>query len=490
MELILEVVSSERFMLGDNASHRFLPAGGVIGRSSECDWVIPDQTRHLSGRHAIISFEAGQFYVTDISTNGVYLNGPDALPRNVAVPLQDEDRLVMGEHQFRVRVNMEVRAPGAVPPVRPVQAAAPVLGQSGVAAVANNPMAAVDAFIADRQQQALAPNQPQDWHRQSVSMPDQLRPEQEAFVPPKVAPVQPVAQAAPLPDNWMDLSVVPMAPAAADDDPYRTLFEAPPPVSAPVIPQPGKRAPTPVQPPAPPQVTTSPAMGAVTPPPPPPSRPAQVHQPQPVPPSPVNQNAALAAFAEGLGLSADDIAKAGGELFMKRAGALLRLCLQGLVTNAQARASLKNEFRLDMTLVNPRANNPIKFSAHGDQVVRHLLSRDSGSFLSVEEAVQECNEDFQHHQLAMMAGMQQAFQELIQQLSPDELERRFDRIRNKGLSLAGKGARYWESYRELHQELQEEDDIFASMFMEPFARAYDEQIKKLKHGNRKKGKTE
>ena len=174
---------------------------------------------------------------------------------------------------------------------------------------------------------------------------------------------------------------------------------------------------------------------------------------------------------------------------MRRAGTLLRQCLQGLVSNAQARASLKNEFRLDMTLVNPRANNPIKFSAHGDQVVRHLLSREQGSFLSVEDAVEECNEDFQHHQLAMMAGMQQAFMELMQQLSPDELERRFERIRNKGLRLAGKGTRYWEAYREFHQELQEEDDIFASLFMEPFARAYDEQIKKLKQSNRKKGES-
>src|SRR5690606_37061933 len=112
---------------------------------------------------------------------------------------------------------------------------------------------------------------------------------------------------------------------------------------------------------------------------------------------------------------------------------------------------------------------PIKFSAHGDQLVRHLLSREPGSFLSLEQAVDECHEDFQHHQLAMMAGMQHAFLELIQQLSPDELEQRFDRLKSKGLAFSSKGARYWDAYRELHQELQEEDDIFASMFVEPFA---------------------
>lgn len=106
MELILEVVSSQHYMLGVCASHRFLAAGGVIGRSSGCDWVIPDQARRLSGRHAVISFEDGQFHVTDISTNGVCLNGTKPLPKNLAVPLQDGDRLLMGDYQIGVKVHL------------------------------------------------------------------------------------------------------------------------------------------------------------------------------------------------------------------------------------------------------------------------------------------------------------------------------------------------------------------------------------------------
>lgn len=483
MELILEVVSSERFMLGDNATHRFLPAGGVIGRSSGCDWTIPDQTRHLSGRHAIISYEAGQFFITDISTNGIYLNGPDPLPRNVAVPLQDEDRVTMGEHQFRVRIQMDVRGGPSAPVNRPVAVAAPPLGQGGLNAQ-DNPMAALDAFLADRQQQDVAAGQAQDWHAKSGSMPDHLRPEQEVFVPPRLVAEVPsvhVAGAAPdpglLPDNWMDLSIVPAVPRGTDsrqDVAAMPTVEKPAQARVPPIPQPGRR--TAGAPPA--------APGMDRPPPP-------VEQPRPVagiapPGASVQAEATIAAFAQGLGVTPDDIRQAGGDAFVRRAGALLRQCLQGMVSSAHARASLKNEFRLDMTLVNPRGNNPIKFSAHGDQVVRHLLNGESGSFLSVEEAVAECNEDFQHHQLAMMAGMQQAFLELIQQLSPDELERRFERLKPRGLSFTGKGSRYWEAYRELHQELQEEDDIFASMFVEPFARAYDEQIRKLKQNSKKK----
>ena len=479
MELMLEVMSSERHMLGERASHRFLPAGGVIGRSSECDWSLPDQTRHLSGRHAIISYEAGQFFITDISTNGVYLNGPDPLPKNIAVALNDEDRLVMGEFQMRVRVSMDYNPARPVVPT-PSRPAAPVLGQGPLQADhSDNPMAAVDAFLADRLQQDAAAQEQQDWHRQSVSMPDDVQPEREVFTPPQARPGQPVSPPADggLPEDWMDPSVVPMPDKPAGETPVQAVPVAQPsvpPVSAPPAPEnAGPAIPRPGGAPRPDPMATVEA-------------PAQSFA-GPAPQAP-RQSDAIAAFAKGLGLTAREIEQAGGDAFMQRAGSLLRLCLQGLVANAHARASLKNEFRLDMTLVNARDNNPIKFSASAEQVLRHMVAPEQGSFLSVEDAVEECVEDFQQHQLAMMAGMQRAFLELIQQLSPDELERRFERLKSRGVAFSSKGSRYWEAYRELHQELQEEDDIFAAMFAEPFARAYDEQIRKLKHSGKKKGK--
>lgn len=509
MELVLEVVSPERHLMGANASHRFLPAGGVIGRSTDCDWVIPDQTRHMSGRHAIISYEAGQFFITDISTNGVYLNGSDALAKNVAMVLHDEDRLIMGEIQFRARLYMEFSQVAQSPasaqaPARPTPP--PAMSQ----VLPANPMAAVDAFLADRQRHEQQASSQPEWHRQSVSMPDNVRPEQEAFVPPRpVAP--PVAAAAPdvpapppatvaddpLPENWLDLSIV---PALGDIDSVADAPVLPRPGAAPVlVPTPGARAPlakpfpkpsfsaVPEPPvavaadPFPLAVPELPAAVSAE------ERPASVtvSVPAPAPASAVPASA-VAAFAAGLGLSPDAIAAAGAEAFMQRAGALLRQCLQGLVDNSHARASLKNEFRLDMTLVNSRDNNPVKLSANADQVLKHLLAGEQASFLSVEDGVQECVEDFQQHQLAMMAGMQNAFMELLQDLSPAELERRFERGKS-GLRFSGKAARYWEAYRELHRDLLEEENLFDSLFVEPFARAYDQQIAQLKHPARKKG---
>lgn len=391
MELLLEVVSPERNLMGENASHRFFPTGGVIGRSTECDWVIPDQTRHLSGRHAIVSYEAGQFYITDISTNGIYLNGPTPLTRNVAMPLRDEDRLLMGEIQLRVRVLMEYRQP------QPPQLLPAVDGDGSEPGMASRPR--------------LKP------HLQSVAAVPQL----------------------------------PVIGSRTGSGPRPSLKPV--------------EEPEPVSPPAPVLPTV---IG-----------PAATAQ------EPAIENA-LAAFAAGADLPVDAIRQAGAEAVLRRAGALLRQCMQGLVDNAHARASLKNELRLDMTLVDSHDNNPVKLAANADQLLKHLLVDDPGSFLPLEAGVQECFAEFQQHQWAMLAGMQGALQEVLLELSPVELERRFEQQR-RGPTLSSKGARCWNAYRELHQDLQADENLFDSLFADPFARAYDEQINLLKTSARKKG---
>lgn len=438
MELVLEVVSTEKHLMGAKARHVFYPAGGVIGRSSECDWVIPDQTRHMSGRHAIISCESGQFFITDISTNGIYLNGVEALEKNRATPINDGDRLLMGQIHFQIQVNMEAEQ---APPPAVVQIPRPPVG-GRPAAARNNPMAQVDQWAAE-QAKAKA-GAPQGWHRQSHSMPDDVAAEKEPFQPPNVQPDAPSPRSptvAELPENWWD-EPVSRPPASVEES------------------LPGKASIPPL-----PEWEEGNMETAI---------------------APLTQDrredreAPLRAFAEGLGVSLSEVEAAGGVDFLRRAGLLLRLCMRGLVSASQARASMKNEFRLDMTLVNMKDNNPIKLSANGEQAVKHMLTEDPGSFMTMDRALAECFDDFQEHQLAMMAGMQGAFLELMDTLSPQELEKRFDKARSGGLGIGSKNARYWESFKELHHDLLAEDDIFASLFAEPFARAYDEQIARLK----------
>ncbi|HPF25780.1 MAG TPA: type VI secretion system-associated FHA domain protein TagH [Steroidobacteraceae bacterium] len=103
MALRLRVVSDQRRWLGPKSTIVFGVAGGSIGRSTENDWVLPDPERYVSGRHARVIFSQGGYYLTDVSTNGTFVNdietpiGPEA-----PYELKNGDVLRLGEYHIVV----------------------------------------------------------------------------------------------------------------------------------------------------------------------------------------------------------------------------------------------------------------------------------------------------------------------------------------------------------------------------------------------------
>ena len=77
MPLQLELVSLHKEILGEDAIRVFREDGGTIGRSLENDWILPDPDRFISGRHATIDYQSGSYYIADVSSNGVYINGAE-----------------------------------------------------------------------------------------------------------------------------------------------------------------------------------------------------------------------------------------------------------------------------------------------------------------------------------------------------------------------------------------------------------------------------
>lgn len=98
MELLLKVISPQRHEMGQNEMRVFQPSGGTIGRASQNDWVLPDKNRHLSSKHATITYEQGAYFITDTSTNGVYLNNSsEPLGRGHTVRLQHGDHIQVAD---------------------------------------------------------------------------------------------------------------------------------------------------------------------------------------------------------------------------------------------------------------------------------------------------------------------------------------------------------------------------------------------------------
>lgn len=106
MPLQLEIISDHKDLLGDDCVRVFREDGGTIGRSLENDWILPDPDKFISGKHATIDFQTGAFYLADVSTNGVYLNGNDEpLGKGNPRRLFDGDKLRMGDFEFLVTLD-------------------------------------------------------------------------------------------------------------------------------------------------------------------------------------------------------------------------------------------------------------------------------------------------------------------------------------------------------------------------------------------------
>jgi type VI secretion system protein ImpI len=108
MPLRLRVISENRTELGDEDSREFAACGGTIGRNSNSDWVLPDTKSYVSGRHALIDFQGGAYYIVDTSRNGVYINDADApVGRGHPQRLFDGDRLRFGEFDILVDITAD-----------------------------------------------------------------------------------------------------------------------------------------------------------------------------------------------------------------------------------------------------------------------------------------------------------------------------------------------------------------------------------------------
>ncbi|MBT2337563.1 MULTISPECIES: type VI secretion system-associated FHA domain protein TagH [Pseudomonas] len=105
MELVFEMLNPGHLTNAHQRRKSFGPAGGVIGRGEDCDWVIPDRQRLLSKHHAQVSSREGVFFLTDISGNGTtHRQSGMRLPKGKPVRIQDADAYILGNFEVLVRL--------------------------------------------------------------------------------------------------------------------------------------------------------------------------------------------------------------------------------------------------------------------------------------------------------------------------------------------------------------------------------------------------
>ncbi|MCO2073706.1 type VI secretion system-associated FHA domain protein TagH, partial [Pseudomonas aeruginosa] len=190
----------------------------------------------------------------------------------------------------------------------------------------------------------------------------------------------------------------------------------------------------------------------------------------------------LQAFLRGAGMTQLKVDPAGAEAQMEAIGRSYRGLVEGLVDVLRARASLKGEFRMAQTMIQPVQNNPLKFAPNVDEAMLLLLRRDNQAFMAPDRAVADSFEDLKAHQLAVMAGVQAAIRHLLARFEPAALEARFGKPAGlSGLLPGARQAQNWDSFTELYAKiLREAEDDFQELFGREFSRAYEEHSARLR----------
>jgi len=164
---------------------------------------------------------------------------------------------------------------------------------------------------------------------------------------------------------------------------------------------------------------------------------------------------------------------------METIGRLLQTAVQGTVSLLATRATVKQEIHLSVTLINPKANNPMKFLPDAETALLQMLGPRIPGFMAPVDAMEEAFDDLMTHQTAIAAGTQAAIEALFRRFDPDTIESQNPQSSvSEKISHALYDARLWNAYKNQYRQISIEvkDDFFRRLgadFHEAYNREYE-----------------
>jgi type VI secretion system FHA domain protein len=477
--------------------------GATIGRAPTCDWSLPDPHRYISSCHCEVAFENESYVLSDVSTNGTFLNGGgERMDRKHVIAAGD----VVQIGHYQVVAALSGSALAALEPDSADAAEengwAGWEGRGAVGAPTPPQRPSPESWDDDPSVQSSSPiSAPEAWDTPAGTAPVPGSPRWGIPPPPPVAPA---------PGGWDPSHRAEIAAASIWDAPERQPDPAsawssaapdrpPPPTADDVW---GRIADGNVvdwarggfgQPVAPPGDPLGLARG---------SRSAHLPEEAPAadspppaqtPPTPAvasrqppratarDAAPALREFLAAAGLGPGDV-KGAGPQTLARAGVLLRRLVAGLVILVEARARAKSQMGAESTRLEFDGNNPIKFARGPEQALAQLLGPPERGFMGAERAIEDAYFDLQSHQMATLKAMQGALKATLERFAPDAIRRRTE---HRGLLArmlrVARDAALWQSYeREFGGVARGSDEAFMDVFAKEFRKAYEEQARQRK----------
>lgn len=464
MKLLLSVISSNTDL--DRSSRITLnQESASIGRGEDNTLVLFDPKRYISSHHALIEYKAPDYIVTDISANGVLVNEfTRPLGKGNSKKLSDGDQLHIGDYTISVKFLESNFNP--VP-------------------LSNKPITAKDIeifddpfaeFDSDPIQKMIDSNEliPSTWkggqelpedlfgipglENESSTLSDENKHDSTAFdhIPVYKEAFQP------FPKKLVDQPVTPSPDTSPPDYFSEDWFIEKGDTTEEIIA--GKDVPAIIEPNQPPPVTIpEPATTSAT----------DFH------------NELIQNFLKGAKLENSKFAVAINPQTFYIIGTILRASIQGTRDVLEGRARIKNEMHLDVTLIRPKENNPIKFSVSTDEALTKLLTPADKAYLSPEKAINEAFDDIRTHQYSVIAGMKSALFAILKRFDPKILEERLQKQSPISANIPiHKQAKLWRLFEELYETLEQETkDNFYHLFGQAFADTYSQLINKIKKDN-------
>jgi predicted component of type VI protein secretion system len=198
----------------------------------------------------------------------------------------------------------------------------------------------------------------------------------------------------------------------------------------------------------------------------------------PAAPSDVASEQLWRAFLKGAGI---ELAQDPTPELLATLGAMMRIAVGGIHRLVAMRAMAKDEMQAQMTVIQVRGNNPLKFAPDAEVALRLLLQPPARGFLAGPAALRDALTDLQSHQVGVIAGMRAALEAVLDRFDPAKLETHLTkRSVFDSLRPAHRRARLWEVYLEHYSSLREEaQEDFQRFFGAAFREAYEAQVRSL-----------
>ena len=167
---------------------------------------------------------------------------------------------------------------------------------------------------------------------------------------------------------------------------------------------------------------------------------------------------------------------------MQTIGLLLRTAVEGTLQLMAVRASTRHELRAAVTMIQPRNNNPLKFSPDATTGIEQLLQPPARGFLNGPAALEEAMHDLVGHSIGTVAGMRAAIEGILGRFDPTALEAKLSGgSMLDSLLPMNRRARLWALYLQHHGAIREEaQEDFHNLFGRAFLAAYEQQIERLR----------